>query len=246
MRPQGCTKAEQLKFRLPQVPEHMAETWALSSSPSSVLPSTNPTTAAHSPLSGRLVLPNSQEGLEALLDAGRLLGRLLDSLARALTGRQHTVSSHAEALLGRLFPTATSITATLPSADGQGLAVTTLLHAAAAPGGHQHHPHPHHHTELLGNGVCSFHLATPPTAASLRLMHALMDQLAIRLKLEGVVERADATLAHLGSSGAPTKATGKVAADAHAHFAAAAAAPPSAAALGSPAAMPADCFWMSV
>ena len=67
------------------------------------------------------------------------------------------------------------------AADGQGLAVTTLLHAPA--GGGAPAPAPVLHSEALAGGVCSFHLASPPSGASLQLMHAFMQQLADRLQL---------------------------------------------------------------
>lgn len=70
--------------------------------------------------------------------------------------------------------------------------MTTLLHAcqpAAQSGGAAHHSEP------LGRGVCSFHLSVPPSGASLRLMRALMHQLAARLRLEAAEGAAAATAA---------------------------------------------------
>ena len=69
--------------------------------------------------------PSSPDRLGAILDAGRLLGCLLDALAGAIASRQAAVPAHTEALVGRLFPAAPSIAATLPSPDGRWL--TTLV-----------------------------------------------------------------------------------------------------------------------
>ncbi|EFN51073.1 hypothetical protein CHLNCDRAFT_141441 [Chlorella variabilis] len=233
---QACTKAaEATKLR----PAHAAQLDGdnLCASLSSVLsPCCQTPTATASrpaPPPAAELAPEAREQLHALLDAGRLLGRLLDGLARALAGRQ-ALPSHVEALLARLFPSARTISVTLPSADGQGLAVTTLLHAcqpAAQSGGAAHHSEP------LGRGVCSFHLSVPPSGASLRLMRALMHQLAARLRLEAAEGAAAATAATPACR--PPMARGAAAAPRPAY-----AAPAPSGALGH--SMPADCFWMSM
>lgn len=68
-----------------------------------------------------------------------------------------------------------------PAADGQALAVTTLLHPAAAAPGTPAAAAVHHSEPLGAAGVCSFHLAAPPSSESLRLMRAFLQQLGRRL-----------------------------------------------------------------
>ncbi|KAL4436559.1 hypothetical protein ABPG75_003698 [Micractinium tetrahymenae] len=212
---------------------------------------------------------------EALADAGRLLGRLLEALASAVAGRAPSVPAHAEALLARLFPAATCISATLPSADGQGIVVTTLLHPAtagavacgdaatgAAPTGaaatapaQQAQQAQHQHVEPLGHGVCTFQLASPPTGASLRLMRALLQQLDARLCLEAAEGATAAALAARlgGGAGAGARAgprrqaaTGKPVEEAAMPAVRTPAAAPALAVAGQEAGtMPADCFWAS-
>lgn len=206
---------------------------------------------------------------EALADAGNLLGRLLEALASAIAGRAPTVPAHAEALLARLFPAATCISATLPSADGQGIAVTTLLHpgaagaaaaatdAAAATAGsvavqaQQAQQARHEHVEPLGHGTCSFQLACPPGAPALRLMRALLQQLDHRLCLEAAQGAAAAALAErLGGGAVASPKAGcrlQVAQERPqgASLRAPTAMPASLLSAQEAGAMPADCFWAS-
>ena len=193
---------------------------------------------------------SSPDRLGALLNAGRLLGCLLDALAGAITSRQAAVPAHLEALVGRFFPAATSIAATLPSPDGCWLATLLLRPPTAsdlagstdtsdgsAPALQLHGPQQQYqHTEQLGAGVCSFQLAAPPTAASLRLMRSFIHQLEARLQMHvvGLIAAADAPAAAAAAAAAGPAAPTT---------------PPALSVLAQQEreqGLPADCFWMSV
>lgn len=154
-------------------------------------------------------------------------------------------------------------------ADGQGIAVTTLLHpgaagaaaaatdAAAATAGsvavqaQQAQQARHEHVEPLGHGTCSFQLACPPGAPALRLMRALLQQLDHRLCLEAAEGAAAAALAErLGGGAVASPKAGcrlQVAQEQPqgASLRAPAAMPASLLAAQEAGAMPADCFWAS-
>lgn len=92
-----------------------------------------------------------------------------------------------EGLLAALFPAAAAISTTLPSADGQGLAVTPLLQPAAGCQLRYYSQQQqwYRHAEPLGQGgLCTFQLAVPPSGTVLQLIHAFVAELAGRLKLE--------------------------------------------------------------
>lgn len=159
------------------------------------------------------------------------------------------------------------------AADGQGIAVTTLLHpatahtisaaagAAAAVGGSAGGPArqaqraQHEHVEPLGAGMCSFQLASPPCAATLRLMRALLQQLDRRLCLEAA-EGAAAAAASAGRLAGGAAAAAKTACCLQAApegrqdgappaLRGPAATPVMALAGAEAGVMPADCFWAS-
>jgi hypothetical protein len=193
---------------------------------------------------------SSPDRLGAILDAGRLLGCLLDALAGAIARRQAAVPAHLEALVGRFFPGATSLAAHLPDPDGRWL--TTLLlqlptasalagsaatNDGSAAAAQQHAPQQQQqqHTEPLGAGVCSFQLAAPPTAASQRLMRSFIHQLEARLQLQmaGTGAAADALAAAAAAGAGPAAPTTPPAMSVQAQQ-------------EREQGLPADCFWMSV
>ncbi|KAI3427389.1 hypothetical protein D9Q98_010304 [Chlorella vulgaris] len=194
-------------------------------------------------------------GPAALLDAGRLLGRVLDELAHALT-RHLAVPSHVEGLLAALFPAAAAISTTLPSADGQGLAVTPLLQPAAGCQLRYYSQQQqwYRHAEPLGQGgLCTFQLAVPPSGTVLQLIHAFVAELAGRLKLESASISAVVGLQRKVPLSQSPPHTPRTALSAPSSSFRPASCSASASAFGSmqscldqAPAMPADCFWMSV
>lgn len=121
-----------------------------------------------------------------------LLDAVMGSVCAAAMGGQ-ALPPRTLHLLQQLFPSASAISATVPSADGLGMAVVTLMQPPAPPqprrgrGGIPAVPH-HHPTAqqqlaqpLAAGGVLSFGLSTQPPAAELQLMQAFADELSSRL-----------------------------------------------------------------
>jgi hypothetical protein len=92
-------------------------------------------------------------------------------------------------LLQQLFPSAYAITATVPSADGLGMSVVTLMQPAplSSPRGAAAQPQLHPAAAqqvaqpLAAGGVLSFGLTAQPPAAEQRLMAAFAAELSSRL-----------------------------------------------------------------
>lgn len=150
-----------------------------------------------------------------------------------------------------------------PAADGQATRVTTLLRPATAramaaaagaaaagacsPAAQAQHAQraQHEHVEPLGLGLCSFQLASPPCAATERLIRALLHQLDRRLCLEAAEGAAGAALSsHLAGGAAVAAATSACRRQAGLEGPGRAAALP-ACTNAEAGAMPADCFWAS-
>lgn len=155
-----------------------------------------------------------------------LLDAVMGSVCAAAMGGQ-ALPPRTLHLLQQLFPSASAISATVPSADGLGMAVVTLMQPPAPPqprrgrGGIPAVPH-HHPTAqqqlaqpLAAGGVLSFGLSTQPPAAELQLMQAFADELSSRLDGGARKKAAPAPTPLLAGGPAPG------------------------------ALMPLDCFWMS-
>lgn len=110
-------------------------------------------------------------------------------------------------LLQQLFPSADAITATVPSADGLGMSVVTLMQPAppSSPRGAAEPPlHPAAAQQvaqpLAAGGVLSFGLTAQPPAAEQRLMAAFAAELSSRLGGGPCMVRAQAWGAHSGGA----------------------------------------------